>query len=59
MAQKMLFYIINISAEILLHILGYILCAECHILACVCQMLLPLKEPKFIYAKAALLSSVG
>jgi hypothetical protein len=33
MAQKMLFCFTNISAEILLNVLGYSLGAECHILA--------------------------
>jgi hypothetical protein len=32
-AQKMLFCFVNISAEILLHILGCSFCTECHIFA--------------------------
>jgi hypothetical protein len=43
MAQNMLFCFANISAEILLHVLGYIYCAEKNILANFCRMLLPLK----------------
>jgi hypothetical protein len=42
-------------AEILLHILGYSICAKRHILAQSCQMLLPLKASNIICAKAALL----
>jgi hypothetical protein len=49
----MLFYFTNISAEILLHTLGYSFCTEDHILAQHCQMLLPLKVSKIICAKAA------
>jgi hypothetical protein len=33
MPQKMLICFTDISAEILLHILGYSFCTECHILA--------------------------
>jgi hypothetical protein len=32
MTQKMSFCFTNISAKIVLHILGYSFCAECHIL---------------------------
>jgi hypothetical protein len=32
MTQKMLFCFTNISADILLHILGYSICTECNIL---------------------------
>jgi len=42
----------NISSEILLHILGYGFCTESHILENFCQMLLPLKTSKIIFAKA-------
>jgi hypothetical protein len=55
MAQKMLFCFTNISAEILLHILGYNFCSQHHILARFCQMLLPSKTSKIICAKTALL----
>jgi len=45
-----------ISAEILLHILGYSsFCTERHIFAHFCQMPLPLKASKIICAKAAVL----
>jgi hypothetical protein len=46
MAQKMLFSITNISAENFQHVLGYIFCTACHILAKLCQMLLPLNHKK-------------
>ncbi len=50
----MLFFFTNISDEILLYVLGYSFCTKHHILACVCQMLLPLKASKIIFAKTAL-----
>jgi hypothetical protein len=43
MAQKMVFCFMGISAEILLHILSYSVCAEHHILVCFFQMVLPSK----------------
>jgi hypothetical protein len=49
-AQNMLFCLTNISAKILLLVLGYSFCIAWHILARVCQMLLPLKASK-IYAQ--------
>ncbi len=49
----MLFCFANISAEILLHILGYSFRTEHHCLAYFHQTLMPLKESKFICAKAA------
>jgi hypothetical protein len=52
---KMLFCFTNISAEILLHVLGYSFYTQHHILAHICQMLLQLKASKIISAKAALL----
>jgi hypothetical protein len=55
MSQKMLLCFANISAEILLHILGYSFCTEHHILVHFCLMLLPLKASKITCAKAALL----
>ncbi len=42
----MLFCFTNISAEILLYVLGYSFGTKHHILAFVCQMLLPLKALK-------------
>ncbi len=51
----MLFCFVNISAEILLHIIGYNFCTEPHILAHFLQMLVPLRASKIIGAKAALL----
>jgi hypothetical protein len=54
MSQKMLFFFTNISATILVHVLGYSFCTEHHILAHFCQMLLPLRASKIICAKAAL-----
>ncbi len=48
----MLFCFSNISAEILLHILGhYNLCTECHILARFCQMFLAAIESIKIICK--------
>jgi hypothetical protein len=55
MAQMMLFRFTNISAEILLHILGYSFCTRCHIWHIFPQKLLPLKVSEIITAKAALL----
>jgi hypothetical protein len=55
MSQKMLFCFTNISAEILLHILDYNFYIEHHILAHLCQMMLPLKASKIISEKAHLL----
>jgi hypothetical protein len=54
-AQKMLFCFANISAKIMLHVLGYSFFIEFHILAHFCQMLLPSKPSKIICTKAALL----
>jgi hypothetical protein len=48
MALPMLFCFTNISAEVLLRILGYSFCTERHILVHFCQMLLPLKTPIMI-----------
>jgi hypothetical protein len=48
----MLFCFTNISAEILLHILGYSFCSKQHILAHFCRMLLPFKASKISSAKA-------
>jgi hypothetical protein len=45
-AQKMLLCFTNISAEILLHILDYNFYIERHILAQLCQLMLPLKTSK-------------
>jgi hypothetical protein len=45
----------NICSEILLHISGYSFCAESHILAQFCQMLLAHRASKIICAKADLL----
>jgi hypothetical protein len=47
----MLFCFTSISAEILLHILGYSFFIEHHILAGFCQMLLPLKASNIICNK--------
>jgi hypothetical protein len=47
MVQKMLLCFKNISAEVLMHILGYGLRTACHILAHLNQMLLQLKHQKF------------
>jgi hypothetical protein len=55
MAQKILLCFANISAEILQHILSYTLCAQCHILAHVCQNAVAFKASKIICAKATLL----
>jgi hypothetical protein len=55
MAQKMSLSFTNISAIILLHILGYGFCIERHILAHFGQMLLSLKASKITCTKAALL----
>jgi hypothetical protein len=55
MAQKIMFCFANISAEILLHVLSYTLCAYCHILAHVCQNAVTIYTSKIICAKAALL----
>ncbi len=44
----MLFCFANLSAEILLHVLGFDFCARHNILAHFCQMLLPLKSIKII-----------
>jgi hypothetical protein len=55
MAQKMLFPFTNISALILLYVLGYSFWTEHHILANVHSMPLPLKASKIFCAKAALL----
>jgi hypothetical protein len=55
MEHKMLFCFANISAEMLLHIIGYNFCTEPHILAHFLQMLVPLRASKIICAKAALL----
>jgi len=52
MDQKMLFCFTNISAEILLHILGYSFCAKGHILVHFCQMLLLFKALKIACAKS-------
>jgi hypothetical protein len=52
MGQKMQFCFTNISAEILLHVLGYSFRSECHILAHFDQKLLPLNAPKIICAKS-------
>jgi hypothetical protein len=51
----MLFCFADISAEILLIILGCSFCTEHPILTHFCRMLLPLKALKIICAKAALL----
>jgi hypothetical protein len=51
----MLFCFANISAEILLLILGCSFCIEHPILTHFCPMLLPLKASKISCAKAALL----
>jgi hypothetical protein len=53
--MSMVHFFTNISAEILLNVLGYIFCTEHHILAHFCQMLLPIKALEIICAKAALL----
>jgi hypothetical protein len=55
MAQKMLFSFSNISAEILLHYLGFSFCTERHILAHFFQMSLQLKVSKIFCPKASLL----
>ncbi len=47
----MLFCFTNISAKILLHILGYNFCAEYHILGDFCQPLLQFKAWKFFEQK--------
>jgi hypothetical protein len=54
MAQKMLFCFAIISAEILLHILGYSSCTNRHNLAHFGKMLLPLKSPKISCTNTAL-----
>ncbi len=51
----MLFCFVNISAEILLHIIGYSFCTEPHIMAHFLQMLVPLRASKIICTKAVLL----
>jgi hypothetical protein len=53
MAQLMLFCFANISAENLLHILGYSFCTERYCLAYIHQTLMPLKESTFICTKPA------
>jgi hypothetical protein len=55
MVQNMLSYFTNISAKILMHILGNSFCTKRHILAHFFQLPLPLKAFKIICAKAALL----
>jgi len=47
----MLFCFISISAEILLHILGYCYWAEYHILAHLCKVLLPSKASELSVQK--------
>jgi hypothetical protein len=47
MVQNMLFCFTNISAEILLLVLGYSICTKCHILVHFCQMLLPSKSSNY------------
>ncbi len=56
MAQKMLFCFTNISAEILLHTLGYRFNNEWCILAHFWQKALPLKGSRMLCAKDALIS---
>jgi hypothetical protein len=55
MAQKMLSSFINISAGILLLILGFSSFTERHIFPHFCQMMLQLKALKIIFVKAALI----
>jgi hypothetical protein len=54
MAQKMQFCFAIISAETLLHILGYSSCTNRQNLAHFGKMLLSLKSPKIICANSAL-----
>jgi hypothetical protein len=54
LAQKMVFFLTNYSAKILVHLLGYNFCAEHHILAHFCQMLLPPKASRITRTKAPL-----
>jgi hypothetical protein len=56
MVQQILFCFTNISAEILLHILGYRFCAEDHILAHFYYMGKQLEASKIVRAKATLLA---
>jgi hypothetical protein len=55
LAQKMLFCFNNISAGILLHVLGYSFRSKHRILAHLCQMMLPLRAAMIIISKVALL----
>jgi hypothetical protein len=47
----MVFCLTKISAKILVHLLGYSFCAEHHILAHFCLLLLPQKSSKIICKK--------
>jgi hypothetical protein len=54
--KKMLFRFTNISAEILLHVVGYSFCAESHIFGTLLTNAVSIKSIKNHLAKASLLS---